>query len=583
MGRKCYVKRCKSGRATCAEKVRCFKAPSDPERLAAWDRAIGRQDRRLTERDHVCAKHFTDDMLIRGRYFAEHGGVVILNTPKRVVLKQDAVPTLFCHQEPPPVIKRPRKGQKKANSCQLDAGTAAEDQGLSACSDNITFRTYSVRVKGEGGGFSPQTILSETSRPSTHTHADGTGECDGTRPMTADGSAPIKREQDAGSILPNTSIESKPALTNTSSDVIDRNGSTEVISGVIESVGETACSLAASACVKKEPESDGSWSRSPASVQDIDESLAFQCENSVLCDSSPMAQVVLPPGFNTESASSDSRKLWASEGTPHSSDNLHTVVKMPVKVPSVVKARTSQPMIEPSLSTLMDTKEVPMPSEAWNRHVVTHKLTETTCFVELKRTNPAAPLFASKSLEITRRPEGFEIKCRVLDQDIGTELVYVDDPLSSPPLVEKLELARRLREFDEKPACPGCPAVEKYADLHLECGGIDRSGVWRHKQCLLVLDDPRDVRCRFCCRLSSALRSQKRRVEKRAARGDDLKRIRLPLGSTDKAKIEGLRTKHHCLMRSKERLVRAKEALEAEVRELRSQLSASKRRRSLDE
>lgn len=572
MGRKCYVKRCKSGRASCAEKVRCFKAPSDPERLAAWDRAIGRQDRRLTERDHVCAKHFTEDMLIRGRYFAEHGGFVILDKPKRIMLKEDAVPTLFCHQEPPSV------DGTRQEAGQLDAGTAAKDKVLSACSDSVTFRTYSARVKGEGGEFCPETMLSETSRRNASIHADDTGECDGTSPMNADGSVSIKCERDAGSILPDTSIESKPALTNTSSDASGRNGSSEVNSALSE-IGEAACSPVASACVKNEPESDVS-SQSPQ-VQDVNESLAFECKNSMLEDSTTLA--ARQPGFNTESPSSDCRNLWVEEGGPHGSENVRTPVKLPVGVPTAVKARTPQPIIEPSLSTLLNTKEVPMPSEAWNRHIITHKLTETTCFVELKRTDPTAPFFASKSLEITRRPEGYEVKCRVLDQDIGTELVYVNDPLSSPSPIEKLELARRLREFHEKPTCPGCPAVEKYADLHPECGGIDRSGVWRHKQCLLVLDDLKGVRCRFCCRLSSALRAQKRRVEKRAARGDDLKRIRLPLGSTDKAKIEGLRARHHCLVRSKERLVKAKEALEAEVRELRLQLSASKRRRSLDE
>lgn len=216
-----------------------------------------------------------------------------------------------------------------------------------------------------------------------------------------------------------------------------------------------------------------------------------------------------------------------------------------------------------------------MPNEAWNRHLITHELTETVCFVELRRNNPAAPFFARKSVEITRRPEGFEIKLRVLDQDISTELVYVDDPLSLPPLVEKLELARRLCEFDRKPVCPGWPVKEQHADLHPECGGIDRTGVWRDKRCLLVLDEPQKVRCRFCCRLVTVLRTQKKRAEKRAAQGDDFKRIRLPLGSTDKAKIDGLRARHRCLARSKARLVKAKEALEAEVHKLRTQLNAT--------
>lgn len=627
MGRKCYVQFCKSGYASCPEKVRSFKAPSDPERLAAWDRAIGRQDKRLTDRDLVCEKHFTEDMLIRGRYFAEHCGIVILDTPKRVVLKPDAVPTLICKQAPSPVKESSRK----------QAGTATGDRVSSTCPDSNPLPSRFVRVKGESSKFCQGTMLNEIS--------NGTGEDDGSRPMTDDASVPMKRGNDSGTVLPTRCIESlpsqtpivrikqegdgddvclnaaverplsivkmsagnvfqhrgeddpvlsgevcvkderseekiEPELTNASSDAVDRNVSS------CEAVSETNCdaasSLAASVCVKEEPECDDSWSQS------IDESMAFECENSVPGNSNSTTLATPPPGFSAESQSSDSCELSTSKDTPHNSGNFFILVKMPSHTPAnavqtkkdvqgltAVKASRPLPIIEPSLSMLINTGEVPMPNEAWNRHLITHELTETVCFVELRRNNPAAPFFARKSVEITRRPEGFEIKLRVLDQDISTELVYVDDPLSLPPLVEKLELARRLCEFDRKPVCPGWPVKEQHADLHPECGGIDRTGVWRDKRCLLVLDEPQKVRCRFCCRLVTVLRTQKKRAEKRAAQGDDFKRIRLPLGSTDKAKIDGLRARHRCLARSKARLVKAKEALEVEVHKLRTQLNAT--------
>lgn len=644
MGRKCYVKGCKSGYASCPEKVRRFKAPSDPERLAAWDRAIGRQDKRLTDRDLVCEKHFSEDMMIRGRYFAEHCGVVILDTPKRVVLRPDAVPTLICQQDPHPVKGSPRQ-RPEANGRQLDAGTATEDRVSPACPDNNPLPSHFVRVKGEGNKFCQRTMLNETS--------DGTGEYDGSRPMIADASAAVNCRKDSGNVSPTIYSESlpsqtsavcikqevdgddvclkaaidtplstvqmsagnvcqhrvegnpvlsgevrikdeksgekiKPGLTNTSLDAIGGNVRGEVLASVNEAIGEATSSPAARLCIKEEPECDNSRS------QDIDESMAFECENSVLGGSNSTIRATPPLGFHALNPSSDSCEL--STSTPHNSENFFILVKMPshtpanavqikkkVQVLTTAKARTAPPVIEPSLSTLINTEVVPMPSKAWNRHVFTHELTETVCFVELKRTNPTASFFANKSLEITRRPEGYEIKLRVLDQDIGTELVYVDDPLSSPPLVTKLELARRLREFHEKSVCPGCPVRENNADLHPECGAIDQTGVWRDKRCLLVLEGPRAVRCRFCCRLVSVLRTQKKRAEKRAAQGDDLKRIRLPLGCTDKAKIEGLRTRHHYLARSKARLVKAKAALEAEVCKLRAQLKVSNRRNALDE
>lgn len=109
MGRKCFVPNCNSGYRTCAERVPLFKAPSDNVRLEQWRRAIPRADRTLMPTDHVCAKHFSEDLISRP-YYVELIGRVLLNAEKRPVLSRDAVPTLFpiC----PKYLTRPNRPQK---------------------------------------------------------------------------------------------------------------------------------------------------------------------------------------------------------------------------------------------------------------------------------------------------------------------------------------------------------------------------------------------------------------------------------------------------------------------------------------
>lgn len=70
MGKKCFVPNCNSGYRTCAERVPLFKAPSEHARLETWRRAIPRSDRALQSSDHVCAKHFPDEMVCT-KYYVE--------------------------------------------------------------------------------------------------------------------------------------------------------------------------------------------------------------------------------------------------------------------------------------------------------------------------------------------------------------------------------------------------------------------------------------------------------------------------------------------------------------------------------
>lgn len=94
MGKKCFVPNCSSGYRTCADRVPIFRAPAENARLELWRRAIPRADKALKSSDHVCAKHFTEDM-ISTSYYGEYDGKVILNAPKRAMLSANAVPSIF--------------------------------------------------------------------------------------------------------------------------------------------------------------------------------------------------------------------------------------------------------------------------------------------------------------------------------------------------------------------------------------------------------------------------------------------------------------------------------------------------------
>ncbi|CAN7948566.1 unnamed protein product, partial [Ixodes hexagonus] len=124
MGRKCFAPNCNSGYRSCKEKVNTFRAPSDPERLALWARAIPRSDRQLTPKDYLCEKHFADGAIEAGRYYAELGGEVLLDQPKRPVLAPDAVPSIFpgC----PPYLSSTAKKRKLPKNRQRAPATVVK-------------------------------------------------------------------------------------------------------------------------------------------------------------------------------------------------------------------------------------------------------------------------------------------------------------------------------------------------------------------------------------------------------------------------------------------------------------------------
>ncbi|KAM7284755.1 uncharacterized protein ISCGN_001849 [Ixodes scapularis] len=95
MGRYCCVPNCRSGYGPKKEKAIIFNAPADPERLAAWNRAVPQMKRELRSSDGICEKHFPSHMLSSRATHIEYKGRVLLHVPKRPRLSQDAVPCIF--------------------------------------------------------------------------------------------------------------------------------------------------------------------------------------------------------------------------------------------------------------------------------------------------------------------------------------------------------------------------------------------------------------------------------------------------------------------------------------------------------
>ncbi|CAN7939592.1 unnamed protein product, partial [Ixodes hexagonus] len=76
-------------------KALIFNAPSDPKRLAAWNRAVPQMKRELRSSDGICEKHFPRHMISVRATHIEYHGRVLLHAPKRPRLSQDAVPCIF--------------------------------------------------------------------------------------------------------------------------------------------------------------------------------------------------------------------------------------------------------------------------------------------------------------------------------------------------------------------------------------------------------------------------------------------------------------------------------------------------------
>lgn len=118
MGRKCFVPRCNTGYKSCEQKFSLFSAPKDEARLKLWRHAIPRKDRILKASDHVCERHF-EPRFVSKTWTAEYNGNVLVSTPRRACLSDDAVPSIFpdCPAHLSKLVKHRKRPAVRQPAC----------------------------------------------------------------------------------------------------------------------------------------------------------------------------------------------------------------------------------------------------------------------------------------------------------------------------------------------------------------------------------------------------------------------------------------------------------------------------------
>lgn len=121
---KCCVPGCRSNYDGENEKVSVFKFPTDPERKQLWLDKIPRADFVPSKRSVVCAKHFSDQFIIKVDSVTRPDGSVLSVERKIPKLSKDAYPSKFPNcptylsSEPPPKRKKP--DDRRAEAEKLD-------------------------------------------------------------------------------------------------------------------------------------------------------------------------------------------------------------------------------------------------------------------------------------------------------------------------------------------------------------------------------------------------------------------------------------------------------------------------------
>ncbi|KAK8777206.1 hypothetical protein V5799_029449 [Amblyomma americanum] len=199
-----------------------------------------------------------------------------------------------------------------------------------------------------------------------------------------------------------------------------------------------------------------------------------------------------------EVLSEDSRESGSSDESPAS-------FAEPAAVKDVLKAsgaKANEPHPGPvrmPLSMALRADQVLLPSPAWNHHDVDMEANaRSLCFVELMSSPTAGPPFTRRILQIVESASaGYSINCYVLDREVEVTVLPAGSP---PPTVE--EIAETLQDFHARTVCSGGLPRRDLPGARFEQAWLDKTGVWRHDRCLLLLSaGAADTRCRFCASL----------------------------------------------------------------------------------
>lgn len=125
---RCFVPGCKSGYDSVlpsGEKRHFFRPPRDAERLALWQRAVPRQDKKLSSTCSVCDLHFSDEDISK---VFEHNicGELVTMPRDKWALKDDAVPRLFPNC--PSYLSKPTR-KRKAPARRLSPAKSKRRKG----------------------------------------------------------------------------------------------------------------------------------------------------------------------------------------------------------------------------------------------------------------------------------------------------------------------------------------------------------------------------------------------------------------------------------------------------------------------
>ncbi|KAL3179596.1 hypothetical protein MRX96_037978 [Rhipicephalus microplus] len=120
--------------------------------------------------------------------------------------------------------------------------------------------------------------------------------------------------------------------------------------------------------------------------------------------------------------------------------------------------------------------------------------------------------------------------------------------------------------------CSGGPSIKEYPKAEPECAYGDLLGKWRHSRCTMTVAE--GSVCKACSSLCDTLRIHRSRQVARKKGRRVLQRIRIPVQSKERGKIETLRRAKTSLTRSKARLLVRNKVLLMELKQSKNKMKS---------
>lgn len=562
MGRKCFVPNCKSGYASSEKRVRSFKAPRDPKRLKAWAKAIGRTDKQLTPDCYVCEEHFPSSAVKRQKYFGEYKGNILLEHPKRSVLEENAVPTLKLSRATDattetassgivdkasdmsatssdqsqddgegspekaarvdgatsPVMKKPALPVKNSDASgtgapvtetqELATGTPGEQSSISSAPNNaLTVSTPKSTASSTVTLNSSSPFLMHTTAPARFTLSSTMS---AVSPMTATPPVMLQR-----TLTPFAHIGAPSTLTlNRALPPMALNSSPSTLLlmpvALIPKPGDS--NSPASVAMRVVPGNAQMPTNHPPGKMTT--ALAFRLTAPApAVMKKPVAVPAAVPAKRADSRQQQPNDLMVKEevlseesgdsagGSSDDGGGFAEPTAAAKKTTSARTPKTGEPnpgAVRLPLSMALGADQVLLPSPAWNHHDVDIESTNSRslCFVELQSSPTSGPPFTRCILQIVQSSShNYSIKCYVLDREVEVTVLPTGAP---PPTVE--EIAETLQDFNSRTVCRGGLARRDLPGARFERAWLDKTGVWRHDRCPLLLYGGETL-CKFCASL----------------------------------------------------------------------------------